>query len=566
MDVILTYLNSGLTGIFSFIVLLGVLVFVHELGHFLVARWSGVRVEVFSLGFGKKIFQYKKGDTNYCISLIPLGGYVKMFGELPLANEVTSNGEEFRSFTEEEKKVSFTHKPVGKRIAIVLGGPLMNLFFAIVVYFAVSLLGEPAQSPIIGDIDRGSPAEQMGFLPGDKIVYVDSKPIRSWDHFQKFLVSSEKENAVVAVQNCTTCEIRSIDTKLIQKESTNPLSSKKLVYQIEGVNPYSRSSHIGLTLNSPLRKLGLQPGDRIASINGQKVTHFREIEPLIKNQVGRSLSFEIERSNIKTPETTEKMTLDYQETSAKGFSLNQLGIESTDLYLAKVFKKTPADQAGFKEGDRLLSINNQPINTWDEVLKQIKSYSGTGTIKIKVARNQEIMDFEVTPQMTSQMNMSTGTEDKRFTIGISPLIYYSAPEVVILKSANMLEAFTASLTRSWDITVMTLLSFKKLVAGEISSKNIGGVISIAQAAHDTFQAGLATFLNMMALISINLFIFNLLPVPVLDGGHLVFYVIEAIKGSPLGLKKVEYAQQVGFVLLMSLMVFALFNDVTRLLQ
>ncbi|MEI7973198.1 MAG: RIP metalloprotease RseP, partial [Bdellovibrio sp.] len=170
MDSITSLLHSGYTTIVPFIILLGILIFVHEMGHFLVAKWCGVRVEVFSLGFGKKILQYKKGDTNYCISLIPLGGYVKMFGD-----EVGAQ------LSASEKKFSFSHKSVGQRIAIVLAGPLMNFFFAILVFALVAFRGEDFRKPVLGDISSSSHAYDLGFRSGDEILRVNTAQIKTWD-------------------------------------------------------------------------------------------------------------------------------------------------------------------------------------------------------------------------------------------------------------------------------------------------------------------------------------------------------------------------------------------------
>ncbi|MDW8189987.1 MAG: RIP metalloprotease RseP, partial [Pseudobdellovibrionaceae bacterium] len=176
MDSLLNYFEMGLSSIIPFIILLGVLIFVHELGHFLVARWCGVKVEVFSLGFGKKIFKKKWGDTEYAISLIPLGGYVKMFGD-EVGKEVPAS----------ERKVSFLHKPVGQRIAIVLAGPIMNLLFAGVVFFFLAWSGEVRRGAELGDIESQSYAYEVGFRSGDLIVTVDDQQVRSWDEVQEVL-------------------------------------------------------------------------------------------------------------------------------------------------------------------------------------------------------------------------------------------------------------------------------------------------------------------------------------------------------------------------------------------
>jgi regulator of sigma E protease len=201
---------------------------------------------------------------------------------------------------------------------------------------------------------------------------------------------------------------------------------------------------------------------------------------------------------------------------------------------------------------------------WEDVLNTVKTYSGEGSLAIEINRKGESKTFQIVPKMTAQMN-SQGGEEKRYTIGIIPHILLAAPIMTKVKADGVLSALSRGVQKTSEVTVMTVLSFLRLIQNKISPKNIGGVISIGQAASETFKIGFTHFLQMMAVISINLFILNLLPIPVLDGGHLLFYTIEALKGAPVSMKKMEIAQQIGLVVLMSLMVFALFNDFSRLL-
>jgi len=275
------------------------------------------------------------------------------------------------------------------------------------------------------------------------------------------------------------------------------------------------------------------------------------------------LNIEIERSSEKDEKKNEKISIQWKpQENIKEYNLATLKLEPTDLYLGRIIRKTPADNAGLKQWDKVISINQKPVVKWEDILNSIKSYSGPEPLKIEVVRGTEKKLIDVTPQMTTQM-LPTGVEDKRYTIGINALLMISELDFVRVKADNLGVALMKAFNRSVDMSFMTIQVFRKLLTGEISRKNIGGVISIAQAAHDSFISGLSSFLLMMGFISINLFVLNLLPVPVLDGGHMVFYTIELLKGSPLSLKKMEMAQQVGMFLLMSLMVYALFNDVSR---
>ncbi|WP_413612815.1 RIP metalloprotease RseP [Bdellovibrio sp. HCB-110] len=553
---IFSYLQSGLSAIIPFVILLGILIFVHELGHFLVARWCGVRVEVFSLGFGKKLLKYKKGDTVYALSMIPLGGYVKMFGEQP--------GDHI---SEEDKKYSFTHKNVWQRIAVVLAGPLMNFFFAIVIFFAVALIGEDAKTPVTGDIAASSPAYAAGFRSGDKIISVNQKPITTWEDLQKSLSLKESHDLHidVVVQREGTGEEAKIATTAKAEPNPNVLSSFEFMANVDGLTPYSAGTTIGVLGGSPLAALGLKTGDTITAINGQKVSYWRQLEPTFaKMNAKEPLTLEVlgvrEGDKAEKPITVTLAPLE----SMKSFTMQSLGIESSELYLSKVIENSPAQAAGLRSMDRLLTINNVKLQKWDDVISNIKSFDGKNPVDISVLREGETVSLKITPKMTTQM-LPTGTEEKRYTIGISPIANIAAPELMVLRTTNIGDALIRGTQKTWDVSVMTVMSFVRLFQAKISPKNIGGVISIGQAASETFKIGLTQFLQMMAIISVNLFILNLMPVPVLDGGHLVFYIIEIVKGAPLSMRKMEVAQQVGLAILMSLMIFALFNDFTRLL-
>lgn len=521
-----------------------------------MARWCGVRVEVFSLGFGKKLFKYKKGDTTYALSLIPLGGYVKMFGEQP--------GDHISA---EDRKVSFTHKTVWQRIAIVLAGPLMNFFFAILIFFAVALLGEDAKTPVAGDINATSPAYAAGFRSGDKIVSINEKPIVSWEDVQKSLSLKESHDLHldVTVQREGSGEQASFALTAKAEPNPNVLSSYDYVANVDGLSPYSAGTTVGVMEGSPLGALGLKTGDTITAINGQKVSYWRQLESTLQSMNAQeALTLEVmgtrDGDKADKPITLTMAPLE----SIKTFNLQTLGLESSELYLSKVVENSPAQAAGLRAMDRLVTINKVKLMKWEDVINNIKSFDGTNPVAITVLRNNQTIDLSITPKMTTQM-LPTGTEEKRYTIGIAPIANMAMPEFMVIKASGIGEALVRGTQKTWDVSVMTVMSFVRLFQAKISPKNIGGVISIGQAASETFKIGLTQFLQMMAIISVNLFILNLMPVPVLDGGHLVFYVIEIIKGAPLSIRKMEVAQQVGLALLMSLMIFALFNDFTRLL-
>jgi regulator of sigma E protease len=558
-------LSSLLGQIYStvvpFVLLLGILIFVHELGHFLVARFCGVRVEVFSLGFGKKILNYKRGDTTYCISLIPLGGYVKMFGEQALKNV---EGAEPVPFTEEEKKVSFTHKNVWQRIAIVLAGPLMNFFFAVLVFGMIAEMGEETRAAVISEVEAQSNAAKMGLSAGDRILDVNGVAVQSYEEFQKNL-NLYKGQTVKATIETVQKEIKPVTLQVSTIKNPNIFSTESMIGTIEGIKALARGSQVGIVFDSAAAKMGFKTGDEIISIDSNKISRWSDLETAFfesQHSQAATVDFEVARySEEETKKPTEKIKVPVSE--IKNFkSLYAFGLDFSDLYLEQVVKGSPAEQADLKRFDKLLSFGSTKLEKWEEVLTTIKSFDGKEPLSIVILRDGVEIEKKITPLVTSQMT-ALGQEDKRYTIGILPMVLFAQPEMTVVKTSSIFSSAAKGFSRTWDISSMTVFSFVKLFQGEVSHKNIGGMISIGKAAKDSYEMGLQAFLMTMGILSVSLFILNLLPIPVLDGGHLVFYIIEVIKGSPLSVKKMEVAQQIGFALLMGLMVLALFNDFTK---
>ncbi|MFP5520217.1 MAG: RIP metalloprotease RseP [Bdellovibrionia bacterium] len=550
MEILLSSVSTLFSAIVPFVTLLGILIFVHELGHFLVARWCGVRVEVFSLGFGKKLLSYKRGDTTYALSLIPLGGYVKMFGE--------QNGD---TVSEDERGVSFTHKTVWQRIAIVLAGPMMNFLFAIVIFFAIGLIGEDHRLPVLGDFKESSPAYQAGFRPGDFIKSINGQSVRSMEEVQKFLSLNTLQDVTLSfeVERQFSKEVAKVDATFIGAQNPNVLSKFDFVARLEGFDAYTQGTTVGVKPNTIFASLGINTGSQILAVNNVEVKSWRE---LLFNLQAAKASEQL-HLRIKNPGSEDIAELNLSSGAVDALTPEKLGFESSDLYLAAIVKGSPAEKAGLLKNDRITAINGKPILVWEDVLNEIRNSEGK-TSEFTITRGTETLVKTITPEMTTHMTIH-GREEKRYTIGIAPMVNIAFPDTINIKADGLGHALVRGVERTWDVSVMTVMSFVRLFQGMISPKNIGGVISIGQAAHETYKMGLIQFLQMMAIISVNLFILNLLPIPVLDGGHLVFYSIEVLKGAPLSMRKMEIAQQVGLALLMSLMVFALFNDFTRLL-
>ncbi|MFN3476303.1 MAG: RIP metalloprotease RseP [Candidatus Methylomirabilales bacterium] len=437
--------------IISAIIVLGVLIFVHELGHFLMAKRAKVGVLKFSLGFGPKLIGIKKKETEYLISAVPLGGYVKMVGEDPRENESLRSPQDV--------EWSFSHKPVGVRSLIILAGPGANFLLAVLIFWAVfAFVGQPTSPTIIGRPEPGSPSDVVGLKAQDVIEAVDGIPVSTWDELQEKIRTSR---------------------------------------------------------GRPL-KLSVARGEE-------------RFEVLVKPKP-------VKAKNIFGEEQ------EAWDLGLRPFVLARIG---------QVLKGHPAEEAGLKVGDQIVAFEGKPVEGWEELADAIHRSPGK-KVRLTVEREGERFDVELVPRPTKQGEQEIGL------IGIAPLTEFHYRRV------DPLTALAFGLKRTAELTWLVLYSLWKLIQGKIPASTIGGPLLVAQMAGEQAKLGILNLLFFTALLSINLGVLNLLPIPILDGGHLFFAAIEAVRGRPLTLKTREIAQQIGLVLLVALMIFAFYNDIFRL--
>lgn len=438
--------------ILAAVVVLGILIFVHELGHFLVAKRLGVGVLKFSLGFGPKLVGVKRGETEYLLSAFPLGGYVKMIGEDPADASVEAA----------DPARSFSQKSVGTRARIILAGPVANLLLPVVIFWGVfAIVGQPYFLPIVGAPDPGSPAAQAGLLPRDQVQV----------------------------------------------------------------------------------------------LNGERIERWTDVEAAVQASAGRPLNFTMMRDGRTfdvrlTPRAVATPDIFGQETQTWDVGLHPL----LSTRIGQVLPGHVAEQAGLRSGDLIVALNGTPVVEWDQLANTIHESPGK-PVRLTVERDGQRFDALVTPRPTKQQTASG--EEVVGLIGIGP-----APESRYQR-LNPVTALVAGVKKTADLSVLIVQGFVKLIQAKISPKTIGGPILIGQMAGEMIQRGPVELLSFTALLSINLAILNLLPIPVLDGGHLLFSLIEWLRGKPVSLRKREIAQQVGMVLLVGLMIFAFYNDITR---
>ncbi|MBY0314384.1 MAG: RIP metalloprotease RseP [Bdellovibrionales bacterium] len=555
MTQLLYYPQMIISFIVPMIVLLGVLIFIHELGHFLVAKYFNVKVETFSLGFGPKIWKYVRGETTYCISAIPFGGYVKMFGD-ELGKEVAP----------EMQKRSFLHKPIYQKILIALAGPIMNLGLAFLLFVIIGLTGERVIAPQLGDISENTAAHSAGFRSGDKILTINDQPIGRWEDVDNFIEGSNAKPLTFKVQRENSDEPVTVTATPTATESKNPFRLGDTVGDIEGFEFISNSSLIAVSDPASIfGQLGFQTGDRIVTINNFEVNTFRNVEDVLLNESSdKEIVFKIERYGTKPDTKPEPVTITWDLAKIPfPDSPKKLGFLPPETFIGNVSEDSPAKTIGIQVNDRIVRINGTPIQYFNDIVKVVSSYKETDPeLSVEIVRNGETKSFSLRPKMT-EIKSDIGLPEKRFAMGIVPL---KSPyvEYATWHADSLGGALGWGAKKTWQWTHATIMSFVLLAQNKVSPKNLGGFISIGQMAQKSWEMGLDAFLRIMAIISLNLFILNLLPIPVLDGGHILVFSIEAIKGAPLSLKKLEVAQQIGALLLLSLLAFSLFNDVSRL--
>lgn len=440
----------------AFIVALGVLITVHEFGHFWVARRCGVRVERFSIGFGKALWQRRdRQGTEYVIALIPLGGYVKMLDE------------RVESVPAELRHQAFNNKAIWQRASIIAAGPIANFIFAIFAYWVVFIHGVPGVRPVVGEIVNGSVAAEAQIASGMELKAVDGIETPDWDAVRMALIGKIGD------------------------------------------------AHTVLTV----------------SRFGEEATQQKDVDL-------RNWQFE--------PDKEDPVV-------ALGIRPRGPQIETT---LAEVQAKSPASVAGLQAGDRIVKVDGQPLTQWQTFVTQVRDNPGKNMV-LEVDRGGETVQLTLTPEARP------GAKAEGFA-GVIPRVIPLPEAYKTVRQYGAFDAIGEASAKTWQLMKLTVSMLGKLITGDVKLNNLSGPISIAQGAGLSAEYGMIYYLMFLALISVNLGIINLFPLPVLDGGHLLFLAIEKIKGGPVSERVQDFSYRIGSILLVLLMGLALFNDFSRL--
>ncbi len=558
------------------IILLGVLIFVHELGHFIFAKLADIKVDCFSLGFGPKLVGFKRGETEYCISAFPLGGYVKMLGEDP--DEEIDPKDRGRAFTDKSK---------GWRAIILVAGPMFNLILPIIIYFFYFWGIQQYPSTHINVVIPGKPAFKAGLQPGDQIMAVQGKEVKLWSQLTEEIGKAYDQDISLRIKRGD--EILAIKVKPETIKAKNVFGQDKKSGKI-GVSHARLSASIGITSpNSLAFQAGLRTFDLVKEINGQPVEDFFILKSLLAANKDDKISFKVERASSppkgQIPKNSPQNQQDIRKNAAKVedsksiISLDLvippdlsaqadrspdfasvLGIESSSPYIFTVQKGTLAAQQGLLKGDRLISLNGQPIQYWWTV-EEILAKNGNHQAAIKFRRAGQLFSQQFSI-LQKEKDDKYGRRYQEHNFGARGKITFLPGEMIEVK-LGPLEAAAKSFNQAFRVMEVMLKAISFLISGDIPLKSLGGPIMIFDIAGKAAREGWSQYLWIMALISINLGLLNLFPIPVLDGGHLLLLGVEVVTRKPLSMKIRQVTNTIGITLLFLLMLFAFVNDIKR---
>jgi regulator of sigma E protease len=519
-----------------FVLLLGVLVFIHELGHFAVAKWLGVKVEKFSIGFGPSLLARRYGETEYVIAALPLGGFVKMLGEIP--------GEELDPA---EASRAFNTRPIWQRIAIALAGPAMNLVLPVFLIAAILMSGVPTLTSRVGGVVPGSVADQAGLREGDRVTAVNGEPLWRWSDLEDKLAAPGPAQVSLRVERAGQADLE----LALPREKADGGGWKDTGFSYRA--PVAR---VGVPdADSPAALAGIETGDRIAAVGGEPVDNLYALERVLATA---KVPLELQVARAQDGES-QIVRVAVRELDAKP-SLEALGLVPIGVTLVSVEPTSPAKRAGLEAKDVVLRAGDQ-LATGPDELRQVILGSGGKTVSLRVLRGDRLVDLDVTP-VERPTKTATGTE-LHFGIGVALGSDDVGAEYKDEIVRNPFVAVARGAERTADIFKMIVGGIVQVLSGAVGMNNLSGPIGIGEIAADAYQTSWTQFVWLMAVISVNLAILNLLPIPVLDGGQIALAAAEGIKGSPLPARARDVAQTVGLSLILLLMGVAFWNDIAR---
>jgi regulator of sigma E protease len=539
-----------------FIILIGSLIFVHELGHFLFAKAFGVKVITFCLGFGPKVLRLRGRETEYCIGVVPLGGYVRLLesGKTDIV-------------LPEDRRRTFESLSIFKRTLVVLAGPAMNLVFPLLLYFTVFVSDGPVLPPTVGVVLPGHPADGK-LRPGDRIMSINGEDVGTFDEVKRIIARSPGQTLRMKVFR----DNRHVDIEVVVADTTekHDLDITDRVGSI-GIQPSAPAAVVGVSdPEAPAYRAGLRTFDVITHVNGEPVRRYMDLERIMLENRGETVPVTYLRPVVVPNALGGLAEMAVYEAGVVALTpdpaghdlLTRTGMELADLYAAVVPEESYLYRAGLRMGDKILRLDDVGVPAWSTFIERIKrAPDKPHRIDYLASRDNRVRSG--TFQMRREEFVADqGQIAKIYVLQVEhwqPL----APEEKVEHPAPIRYAASKALEETFDVTRLISVAFVRLIQGRLSMDSFSGPITIYEVAGEEGRKGVDYFIWVMALLSINLGLLNLLPVPVLDGGQLAFLGIEAVMRRPLPLRVRELSHLVGMCLIILLMTLAFVNDIER---
>lgn len=539
-----------------FLLMVGLLVAVHELGHFTAAKALGVRVLRFSLGFGPPIVRLRGRETEYQIGAVPLGGYVRLLGEDP-SDPVAP----------EDRGRSFADKPLWKRLVVVFAGPAANLLFPLVIYFTFFFGHHELPAAVIGDVLSGGPAAQAGIEPGDRVLEINGDEVRTWEDLEDTIDRSAGKSLRLKLRRADK-DIYAFVTP--RQRVIRTRTGEKTEQGLIGVTQAPFAPIVGVVdPTSPAGRAGLRTGDRVMSVDGRAVASFGELERALGTRPRRVLLAYL-RGRAAPPGFAEVRLYEpgtadlIPETAARRQAWS--GIASSEFFVAAVEPGSPAEAAGLRRGDVLVALDGEPVRHWNQLDQELLADPDRRfRLTWQRAGAAGVETFEA--EMRQERRRVTDEYGQDYTVtvfGAANDFRLGRGEMVPIDSRFAYAASHAAVRTGETIALMAR-GLVALIHGKLPRDTVGGPIMMYRMASVSGEKGWDAFLMMLALISINLGLINLLPIPVLDGGHLLMFAIEAIRRRRLPSRVREAVVMVGLAIIVGITVLALKNDIVRYL-
>lgn len=533
----------------AFFLLIGPIIFVHELGHLIAAKMVGVEVRRFSIGFGRPFARLKLGETEYCLAPIPLGGYVQMTGQ---------HGHEVESPELESRSLS--HKPLWAKLAVLAAGPLANFVLPFVIYFFL-FLGQTTQYPAsVGSVLDGSPASAAGLQTGDRITSIDGENIASWDSMVRIVSSSPERELHLQIKRDGQRFERFVTPRRATRR--NDLGDREDVGQL-GILMHSYAPQMAiLDPRSPAAQEGLQDGDIITSFNGEPVVTVEDLE----RHLTRTSDSLIRLTYLRAQEAPSPIgtALVYRSAHAQILPRQDsglaVGIVAANTSVRSATPGRPAYEAGIRRGDRILAVNGAPISRWESLQGHLLRAPERASILEVQSPGREVRQVSLELDLGLLHDECGGRLD--CYLGATPYRTVHLPDQTPIRGRG-----SFALRAAWNQTTGKIgelwLAIRRMITLDRGLDDLSSVVGIFYIAGIIAPQGAGPFLDMMAYLSLSIGVLNFLPIPVLDGGHILLYAIESIRRRPLSQRAREIASTIGLVIVLLLLIVGLRNDIVR---